>query len=230
MVKIDSEFPIQTSANIEGFLLSNAGGEACGGKFEEAFAESCNSVFAPLGVKVGAKRLVQMAERFGFNGSPGIPGAERSQIPSAETIGGDLDVGSSAIGQGKVQSTVLQMASAGASVATGGLRYPPTLDAAVRPKPTRIMRRSTAITMRRLMVGVVKGGTGKAAQINGVKVAGKTGTAELGGGLTDDAWFVAFAPAIRPKLVVGVLLVQAGFGGDVAAPAARDVLVKGLGK
>ena len=78
------------------------------------------------------------------------------------------------------------------------------------------------------MLGVVAFGTGKAAQIPGVKVAGKTGTAELGGGLQDDGWFVAFAPARRPTIAVGVLVVQAGFGGDVAAPIAKQVLQAGL--
>jgi peptidoglycan glycosyltransferase len=80
------------------------------------------------------------------------------------------------------------------------------------------------------MESVVAGGdaTGNAAQIAGVKVAGKTGTAEVGGGQPDNAWFIAFAPAQRPKLAVGVLVVGGGAGGDAAAPIARDVLKAGL--
>jgi peptidoglycan glycosyltransferase len=72
------------------------------------------------------------------------------------------------------------------------------------------------------------GATGNAAQIGGVRVAGKTGTAELGGGQPDDAWFVAFAPAHRPRVAVGVLVVHGGMGGDTAAPIAREVLKAGL--
>ncbi|MFN8132784.1 MAG: penicillin-binding transpeptidase domain-containing protein [Solirubrobacteraceae bacterium] len=227
-VKLTDEFPVQTSANIEGFLLSNAGGEACGGTFLNSFAESCNSVFAPLGVKVGGAGLVKYAERFGFNRSPGIDGAETPSIP--RTFTGDLDVGSSAIGQGKVQATALEMASIAATVATGGLRYQPRFVSKPTPKPTRVMSRRTAKTLTKLMTEVVKVGTGKNAQISGITVAGKTGTAELGGNLTDDAWFTSFAPAERPKIVVAVLRIEAGAGGDFAAPIARQVLVDALQK
>ena len=114
IVKLTDTFPIQDSANVGGFILHNAGGEFCGGTFLNAFAVSCNSVFAPLGAKLGAKRLVNIAERFGFNQPPSIPGAAESEIPSAATIGGDTDVGSSAIGQGKVLSTALEMTDVGA--------------------------------------------------------------------------------------------------------------------
>ena len=82
---------------------ANAHGEACGGSLKQAFADSCNSVFAPLGAKLGAEKLVETAERFGFNQDPGPAGAARSTIPAAEEIGDDLAVGSSAIGQGKVR-------------------------------------------------------------------------------------------------------------------------------
>jgi cell division protein FtsI/penicillin-binding protein 2 len=87
-----------------------------------------------------------------------------------------------------------------------------------------------AALVTRLMESVVTGAeaTGNAAQISGVRVAGKTGTAEVGGGQPDNAWFVAFAPAQRPTLAVGVLVVGGGAGGDAAAPIARDVLQSGL--
>ena len=102
---LSTTYPIQTSATIDGYTLQNAGGEACGGTLLNAFAVSCNSVFAPLGVKLGAARLVRIAERFGFDQPPSIPGAAESLIPSASSIGDDLAVGSSAIGQGLVQTT-----------------------------------------------------------------------------------------------------------------------------
>src|SRR4051794_20389347 len=111
VVKRSAHFPARTSATLEGVELQNANGESCGGSLEEAFAESCNSVFAPLGAKLGARRLVAAAERFGFNEAPSLAGAARSTIPSAHEIGDDLAVGSSAIGQGKVLTTPLLMAT-----------------------------------------------------------------------------------------------------------------------
>lgn len=236
IVKPSTAFPVQTHAVLEGVDLSNAGGEACGGTFAEAFAESCNSVFAPLGARLGAPKLVAAAERFGFNEPEGIPGAETPTIPQAGRVGDDLAVGSTAIGQGDVQATALSMASVAATIANGGVRVRPVLQAGRRGRATRAASPGVARTMNALMRGVVTGGTGTAAQIPGVAVAGKTGTAELrdttqpgaGGPQDTDAWFVAFAPAGDPRIAVGVLLVSAGAGGDTAAPVAHDVLVAGL--
>ena len=89
-----SSYPIRTYALLSGVRLNNASGEACGGSLSTAFAESCNSVFAPLGVAVGARRLVATAERFGFNEDIGIAGAARPTIPPADQVGDDLAVGS----------------------------------------------------------------------------------------------------------------------------------------
>ena len=100
-----SVFPYATHATLDGVKLNNANGEECGGSLELAFAVSCNSVFAPLGVKLGATRLVAMAERYGFNHSAGVPGAVESTLPAAAQIQGELDVGSTAIGQGQVQAS-----------------------------------------------------------------------------------------------------------------------------
>ncbi len=230
IVRLRSRFPVQTSAVVGGQTISNAGGEACGGDLRESFAESCNSVFAPLGAKLGKRRLVDVAERFGFNMPTGIPGAAVSTIPTAAQMGGDNDVGSSAIGQGQVLTTALAMASVAATIGNGGVRVRPTLFKGERSPRERVTNRRVAAQVRRLMVDVVAFGTGKKAAIPGVKVAGKTGTAELGGNLSEDAWFVAFAPARRPKIAIGVLVVQAGFGGDVAAPIAQQVLRTALGR
>ena len=94
-------FPYATFATLDGVKLNNANGEECGGSLELAFAVSCNSVFTPLGVKLGAARLVATAERFGFNHTPGIPGVPESTLPPAGEIQGELAVGSTAIGQGR---------------------------------------------------------------------------------------------------------------------------------
>ncbi len=254
-------FPYSTYATLDGVRLSNANGEECGGSLELAFAVSCNSVFAPLGVELGAPRLVAMAERYGFNHAPGIAGAAESTLPAASQIQGELDVGSTAIGQGEVQASPLGMATVAATIADGGHRPQPTFELDARPHTVATATSATvAHTVRRLMIGVVREGTGTAAAIPGVTVAGKTGTAEVGppsscsgasqeGGAKEgssgeshasgcqgaaseasstDAWFAAFAPALTPRIVVGVLMVKDGAGGATAAPVAREVLEAGL--
>ncbi len=255
-------FPYATYATLDGVKLSNANGEECGGSLELAFAVSCNSVFSPLGVKLGAPRLVAMAEQYGFNHPPGIPGAAESTLPPASEIQGELDVGSTAIGQGEVQASPLQMVTVAATIADGGHRPQPTFELDARPHTVATATSAyVAHTVRSLMIGVVREGTGTAAAIPGVTVAGKTGTAEVGppnscaggseeggakegnsgeshaaGGCSNaaseasgtDAWFAAFAPALAPRIVVGVLLVKDGAGGATAAPVAREVLEAGL--
>jgi penicillin-binding protein A len=252
-------FPYATFATLDGVKLNNANGEDCGGTLELAFAVSCNSVFAPLGVKLGAARLVATAERFGFNQEPGIPGAAQSTLPAAAQIQGELDLGSTAIGQGQVLASALEMATVAATIADGGRRPRPTFAFGAPPAAgVPAMSASVARTVRRLMIGVVRVGTGTSAAIPGVVVAGKTGTAELktacppsgsdssagesGSGESGatgcqgavseasntDAWFAAFAPALHPRIVVGVLLVKDGAGGTTAAPVARQVLEAGL--
>jgi cell division protein FtsI/penicillin-binding protein 2 len=240
VAKLSTQYPVQTAATIEGYSLQNANGEACGGTLLNAFAVSCNSVFAPLGVQIGARRLVAMAERFGFNQPSSIPGAAESTIPSAATIGDALAVGSSAIGQGQVQSTPLQMADVAAAIAMGGRRPVPTLLAHQHPRFVRVTSGRVAREVQQMMLAVVQSGTGTAAQIPGVAVAGKTGTAELknttgqnntpgaNAPQNTDAWFVGYAPAGHARIVVGTLFPNAGFGGSTAAPPARDVLAAGL--
>jgi hypothetical protein len=173
-----SVFPYATHATLDGVKLSNAGGEECGGSLEVAFAVSCNSVFAPLGVRLGAARLVATAERFGFNSEPGLTGAAESTLPPAAGIQGELDLGSTAIGQGQVQASALQMAIAAATIADAGRRPRPTFTPA-SAEGTPAVSSGVARTVRRLMIAVVRTGTGTAAAIPGVVVAGKTGTAEL---------------------------------------------------
>uniref|UniRef100_A0A6J5ZF75 Unannotated protein n=1 Tax=freshwater metagenome TaxID=449393 RepID=A0A6J5ZF75_9ZZZZ len=227
-------FPMQSGIELSGFRLSNAGGEVCGGTLAQAFAESCNSVFAPLGAKLGSAKLVAVAQRFGFNHPSPIAGAAQSTIPLE--LGDDLNVGSSAIGQGEVQASALQMAIVGATVARRGRLVVPTLNQAVADRTkasdgVRAIKASTARLLQQFMIGVVSGGTGTAAQIPGVTVAGKTGTAELRSPSEEpedtDAWFVAFAPADKKRVAgnaVGVMFVGAGAGGETAAPAAQTVL------
>jgi cell division protein FtsI/penicillin-binding protein 2 len=236
IVSLSSTFPIASSATIEGYTLHNAGGEYCGGTLLNAFAVSCNSVFAPLGAQVGAARLVSTAMRFGFDQPMSIPGAAESLIPSASTIGDSLAVGSSAIGQGKVLASPLEMTDVAATIAMGGQRPLPTLLQSQAPRFVPVTSGRIAGLVQRMMVAVVDYGTGTAAQIPGVQVAGKTGTAELVSTASPaaslpqntDAWFVGYAPVGAPRIVAGALFPGQGAGGATAAPAVQQVLVAGL--
>jgi cell division protein FtsI/penicillin-binding protein 2 len=246
VAKPSSSYPVQTAATLEGVALENANGESCGGSLRMSFAHSCNSVFAPLGAKIGSERLVGTAERFGFNQDPGLVGALRATIPAAAEVGDDLAVGSTAIGQGKVLATPLAMAGVAGAVAMDGVRAAPTLRKGAEPKRSRATSRDVARTIGRFMRSVVTSGTGVGAAIRGVRVAGKTGTAELRDTTNDDpdptdpdappvddrtdtdAWFAAYAPARHPRVAVAVLLVGQGAGGETAAPAAKIVLEAAL--
>ena len=251
-VKVDDQFEVVTEAVVEGRAISNAGNAPCGGSFTESFADSCNSVFAPLGAEVGGEKLLATAEDFGFNSPPRLYDAEAtaavdpppSTIP--DPIGSELEVAVTAIGQGQVLASPLQMASIAQTIAAGGKRSPTPLvtEPALAPEggPAEVTDTEIANTVRDLMVANVQSGTGEAAAIPEAQVAGKTGTAELGPdpdapapapgespALEENAWFIAFAPAAKPKLAVAVMIVDAtGSGGEVAAPIAAEILSSAL--
>jgi penicillin-binding protein A len=241
IVEPSTEFPVETAAIIDGVELQNANGESCGGSFRNSFAHSCNSVFAPLGVELGSERLVDAAQRFGWNQEPSVPGELPSSLPPPSEIETPLEIGATAIGQFRTLATPLVLASAAQTIAADGVRHVPTLAVGERTRRVRATSRDVARTIESLMVDVVDYGTGTAAALPGVKVAGKTGTAELedtrdpetgetapSDPSNTDAWFTAYAPVRRPRLAVAVMLVRAGAGGAVAAPAARVVLEAAL--
>jgi cell division protein FtsI/penicillin-binding protein 2 len=249
VVSLDDEFEITNGVNVGGRFLNNANGEYCGGTFRQAFAESCNADFAPLGPKIGNDELVAAAESFGFNSPPTLYAPKlvrEAELPESTIpteIGEEIDLGVSAIGQGEVLATPLQMASVAQTIANKGVHQPTSivLNKKLRPhaKPERVMSEKIAAELTELMTGVVTEGTGTAGAIPEAQVAGKTGTAELGPkpGQEEsenpiqikDAWFAAFAPAKKARLSIGVLLIEAeAAGGDVAAPAAAEVLSAGL--
>jgi cell division protein FtsI/penicillin-binding protein 2 len=248
--KLTDVYPVETAATLAGVQLSNANGEECGGTLIQSFANSCNSVFAPLGAKIGPEKLYAQAVAYGFNKDPGIPGAATSVIPPPAELGDDLQVGSSAIGQGDVQATPLQMGWVASAVANRGNLPKLSLlyDASGKPAPTTpSSSKKVALEIQKMMVATVEYGTGTSAQIPGVKVAGKTGTAELRDEVScddpgadqstcgpnpanTDAWFTSYAPVSKPKVAVAVMLISAGAGGDTAAPVAQQVLSTALGK
>ena len=155
-----------------------------------------------------------------------------------------VDPGRLAFGQERLQVTPLQMAMIAATIANHGIEMRPHLiERIVSPggktvthlKPERLaqpIKRETADELTRMMELAVQGGTGTPAQIPGIRVAGKTGTAELGLGSLYDAWFVAFAPADNPRYVVAVVVAKQpnGFGGSISAPIAKVILEKLLGR
>lgn len=240
---MDAEYPFQSAGVADGREISNAGDAVCGGTLTQSFADSCNSVFAPMGMEIGEEALTDTAELFGFNREPAMFDEETNEIvdPPEPTIPqpGEYnnELGVSAIGQGKVQATPLLMASVAQTIANRGVVLPTPftrekgLQADVEPR--RVASKKIASQVAELMVAVVTSGTGTSAAIAEGQVAGKTGTAEIRedgeGGLIEDAWFAGFAPADRPQLAVGVnVLETSGGGGAIAAPIASAVLSAGL--
>jgi len=195
---------------------------------------------------VGADALQKQAEAFGFNDPTlTIPmSVVQSIFPS------DLDApqtAQSAIGQRNVQATPMQMAMVAAAIANGGRLMTPYVVQTVRSADLRVVHETkptlystavspaTAAALRDMMVGVVESGSGTAAQIPGVQVAGKTGTAQTGTDQAPHAWFTSFAPADAPRVAVAVLVEHGGSvgneatGGRIAAPIAKAVIEAVLG-
>jgi peptidoglycan glycosyltransferase len=213
-----------------------------------ALTSSVNTVFAQVGEQLGKATLKRYMERFGFDAKPQLDypkDAMSSSVISPRPPGHPVsplsryaDVGRVAIGQGGLQATPLQMAEVAAAVANRGTLMKPHITTRVvdrdgrtinRIEPTvqsRVMKPSTAAAVTDMMISVVESGTGRKAQIPGTQVAGKTGTAETElGGKINDVWFIGFAPAHDPRIAVAVTVAGiTGFGGDFAAPIARDIM------
>ncbi len=204
-----------------------------------AYAYSCNVAFAELGLRLGAQRLAATARRFGFEETPPleIP-AETSHLVLTSSLD-ELDeqkLAATAFGQGELAVTPLQMALVTAAVANDGQVPPVHLVQAIRDasgqwyEPTRAAARvaispSTAEQVRRAMILSVEEGRAAQAALPGITVAGKTGTAQVGEeSALPHAWFIGFAPAETPQVVIVVLVENGGAGGRVAAPVAREVL------
>ena len=192
--------------------------------FASAVQFSVNTAFAQVALKLGSKKLIRYAELFGFNRVPEMPLAAAE--PSFPPPVGAGDLMWASIGQAQVLATPLQMATVAATIANDGERMEPRITNLEEPSGERVVSKRTADTLTELMVNVVVGGTGQAARLSGIDVAGKTGTAEVdvGGERKNHAWFICFAPAGEPSVAVAVVSEYGGIGGQVAAPLARQIL------
>jgi peptidoglycan glycosyltransferase len=232
---------------VSGVPLSNDEHESFGQlTLTEGLVKSVNTVYAQIAEHLGSRTLARYMNRFGFGRKPQLdyPGDQMSV--SGEYLGQRLlaptsryvDVGRLGIGQDKLQVVPLQMAEVAAAVANRGrLMVPHLADRIVDPEgrtvlkvaprvQSVVMEPSTAASVTGMMEAVVTEGTGTAAQIPGVQVAGKTGTAETQiGAAVNNVWFIAFAPAANPRVAVAVTLQDVpGQGAEFAAPVARQVM------
>lgn len=232
-------------------VLGNFGGSRCSATgtmtLLDALRISCNTAFGQLGLDLGADALREQAEAFGFGSELSVPlTVEPSRFPAD----GEIDTPQTAlaaIGQYDVRVTPLQVAMVSAAIANGGEQMAPYLVQSVRNQDLTVVdttepsvlatpiSASTASALREMMLAVVESGSGTAAQISGVQVAGKTGTAQTTDDAAPHAWFTGFAPADDPEVVVAVVVENGGdlgseaTGGRVAAPIARAVIQAALG-
>jgi hypothetical protein len=219
-VTLDEVVPCPASTVVDGRRIGNAGGEELGPiPFRTAFFRSCNTAFVRLAAdRLDAASITAGARHFGFGDETrlGIP-AVGGSFPEP---GGRVELIAAAIGQARVTVSPVHMASVAAAVQAGAWR-PPTLVAG-RPTPGRPLPAPAAAVLPELMRLVVEQGTGTAARLPGTPVAGKTGTAEFGTRVPPrtHAWFIGF----RGELAFAVVVEDAGFGGEVAAPVAADFL------
>jgi peptidoglycan glycosyltransferase len=228
--------------------LRNWTGKECGpdGKvtLRQALAISCNTAFAWLGNELGAAALRDQSEAFGFNNGFEIPlRAATSLFPQDPDA---PQTALSAIGQFDVRATALQMAMVMASVGNSGRTMNPYLVQEIRGPDLSILQTtdpsqfadalkpSNSLSLTEMLVNVVENGTGTNARIPGVRVAGKTGTAQTGNNAPSVAWFVSFAPAAAPKVAVAVVIEESGAseisGNGLAAPIAKAVMEAVLGR
>jgi peptidoglycan glycosyltransferase len=248
----DSVVSGKNGKEISGVPLNNFGGEDFGPiTLTEALTHSVNTVWAEVGEKLGKETMARYMDRLGFNQQVAVdlPGDERRA--SGEFVNGRLipptsprvDVGRMAIGQDKLNVTPLQMAMVAAAVANDGrLMRPHIADRVVDPdgrtvrriephEMSTVMSPDSARKVSEMMQNVVREGSGTAAALAGIDVAGKTGTAEVDRACgPNQVWFIAFAPARDPRIAVAVTIeCSTGTGGEVAAPIAKAVMEEALG-
>jgi peptidoglycan glycosyltransferase len=232
---------------VSGVPLNNDNNESFGQlTLTQALAKSVNTVWAQVAEQVGRRTLTRYMRRFGFDAKPRLDYPAEEMSASGEYEGERLlsptnplvDLGRMGIGQDKLRVTPLQMAEVAAAVANHGTLMTPHLTERIvdpengsvqRISPhvqSVVMKPTTAAALTSMMEAVVNEGTGTPAQIPGVQVAGKTGTAETQiGTAINNVWFIAFAPASNPTVAIAVTLKGVpGYGAAFAAPVAREVM------
>ncbi|HRU33418.1 MAG TPA: penicillin-binding protein 2, partial [bacterium] len=208
--------------------------------FLDAIADSCDVSFYTMGIKVGAEKIARYARLLGLGDLTGvdIPGETRGLIPEPSWKKEPWYIGDTAnmsIGQGYVQVTPIQMAVLASTVANGGKVYKPRVvseivnqDGTKTSQPAVLVRdlskfKKEIAIIKKGMKMVVDTGTGTSARVNGISVAGKTGTAENFPTKSnpqgkDHAWFIAYAPTDNPKIALSIVVEQGGHGGSTSAP------------
>jgi penicillin-binding protein A len=232
---------------ISGVPLGNDDGESFGQiTLTEALTKSVNTVWAQVAVQLGKRTMARYMNRFGFDRKPELDYPAEEMSASGEYFreriipptSPRVDVGRMGIGQDKLAVVPLQMAEVAAAVANHGRLMAPHLTERIVDPEGRtvqqisprvqsvVMKPSTASAVTGMMEAVVNEGTGTEAQIPGVQVAGKTGTAETQiGTAINNVWFIAFAPASNPRVAIAVTLEHVpGQGAAFAAPVAREVM------
>jgi peptidoglycan glycosyltransferase len=244
VIPAPDELPLPNSSRV----IPNFNGSSCSSTGEQtlndALTISCNTAFAQLGMDLGEDRVREMAEAFGMDGEKfDIP--LRVQGSSIGDVEDDAALAQTSIGQRDVRMTPLQAAMIAATVANDGHQMRPYLvDQVQAPDLTVIdstepeewrnpVSVDVANQLTEMMKSVVANGSGRAARIPGVEVAGKTGTAQVSEDVADHTWFMGFAPADDPKIAVAVFVANGGgTGGERSAPIARQVMqayLDGLG-
>jgi penicillin-binding protein A len=249
LYKPDSFISGKSPKIISGVPLRNFGNENFGAiSLTDALTHSVNTVFGEIGEKLGRATLLKYMKRFGFQRKPPLDYPRDEMVASgafpARGCGSGIDFGRVAIGQEcHLFATPLQMAEVAATVANGGVRMKPRLVERIVAKDGRVkqsfhpekaavvMSERSAAQVGQMMQHVVEEGTGTAARLQGISVAGKTGTAEIPGTSENQVWFIGYAPADKPRMAVAVTIERTqGEGGTVAAPIAKQVLQTLLGK
>jgi peptidoglycan glycosyltransferase len=238
---------------VGGVPLRNSGGVSFGPiDLTTALTRSVNTVWAQVAERLGRETMAEYMKRFGFYAEPPLDYPDEQLVPSGEYLRGRLlsptspriDLGRMGIGQDKLQVTPLQMAMVAAAVANGGQLMEPTLTQRIVDRRGRTLERvepkgyrdvvapRTAEQLAEMMANVVREGTGTQSALEGIQVAGKTGTAERDPSRNvNQPWFIAFAPVERPRIAIAVTVEQTigGQGGTTAAPIARQVMRELLG-
>nr|NLD40457.1 penicillin-binding protein 2 [Actinomycetales bacterium] len=241
-----SEVPTLAQLTLPGstHVIRNPGGQACGlgdtGELRYAFANSCNTTFAEFAMELGWDSIKQMTDALGFSSDLTIPlTVPNSAYPE---VADQAELAISGIGQMNVRVSVLQNAMVAAAVANDGELMTPYLVATERDADLTVISHAhpstlsepfseaTAATLTEMMIAVVNEGTGRPAQLSGVQIAAKTGTAETGTEAAQHAWMIAFAPAENPQIAVALVLENGGdlgtdaYGGSAAGPLVRDII------